>query len=206
MSTAQNMLDDLNDRINDAANAQVSAAIKLVYLNRGLAAMFPKIYRVVSDTTLVTVAGQWEYTIPAVVGDNTKMLRIDLADAYGRNTALDSFEILPTQAGRKLILASAPSVSGRAFRFVAAKQLTQFAAAGDTYDGPPGTEELPVWYALGLVEARRVDDRADYTRYSTVAAQNGVDIGEVMNASQFAFAQFELLLDRFAMPLPAQAG
>lgn len=71
-----------------------------------------------------------------------------------------------------------------------------------TYDGPAGTEELPVLYAMGIASGRLVDPRLPYTRYSTVNAQNGVDLNEIMNASQFWFAQFELLLDRLGMPWP----
>ena len=41
---------------------------------------------------------------------------------------------------------------------------------------------------------------------ATTAAQNGVDIEQMMVSSQFAFGQFELLLDRHEMPIPAQAG
>lgn len=76
-----------------------------------------------------------------------------------------------------------------------------FSTAAD-YDGPAGTEELPVLYAMGIASGRLVDPRLPYTRYSTVNAQNGVDLNEIMNASQFWFAQFELLLDRLGMPWP----
>jgi hypothetical protein len=97
-------------------------------------------------------------------------------------------------------------VYGTKIRVTSAVPLTPFATSASTYDGPPITEELPVWYALGVATGRRLEDRADYRRYSVIAAQNGVDISELMNAAQFPFVQFELLLDRYAMPLPAGMG
>lgn len=206
MTTCAEMLADLNDRINDAGNTQVPEATKIRYLNHGLRATWPRLYKVVRDATTVLVADTYEYTIPTAVGNNGKILRVELEHTDGRYRHLTNYEIAPHLTLPVLVATGTipDTYAGQNVRITAAVPLTQFAATGDTYDGPLGTEELPVLYAFGIVMGRRLEDRLDHRRYSTTAAVNGVDTDEIMGASQFAFAQFELLLDRFAMPFPAQ--
>jgi len=200
------MLSDLNDRIDDVANV-IPEATKIKYLNHGLRAMWPKIYRTVQDTSLVLAVDDFEYTIPAA-HNNGHVVRLEVETGVTTNiwSHLDDFEVVNLNTSKYFRLRSVPAVYGSRFRVTSAVPLTEFTAAGSTYDGPDIAFELPIWYALGVVSGRRLENRIDYTRYSTTVAQNGVDINEVMNASQFAYAQFELLLERFAMPLPAGYG
>lgn len=208
MSTLADFLADLNDRIDDEDNDQVTEAKKIRYINHGLRAMWPRVYVTTSDDSLEIATDTYEYAIPAAVGDHAMITRLEIetGDATDRFVKLDDYQILPVQTGKKLILDRIPVEVGSRIRIASAKRVAELAATGDTYDGPPGTEEIPIWYALGLVMGRRQENRIDFTRYSTVAAENGVDINEVMNSAQFCFAQFELLLDRAAMPLPGRAG
>ena len=210
MATLQELLDDLNDRLNDANNAAgAGEANKIRYINSGIAAMYPKVYKTVSDSTLVIAEDTWEYELPATF-DHARIVRVEVetSSTSNRFIHLYDFEIVPTQENKILRLdhLEMPVDADSRIRVVGVRPLTPLAATTDTYDGPPGTEEIPVWYAFGRVLGRRLEDRMGHTRYSTTAAMNGVDINEIMNASQFAFAQFELLLDRYALPLPAQAG
>lgn len=210
MATLQDMLDDLNDRLADANNAAgAGEAAKIRYINHGLRAMYPRVYRTVSDNSLVIAADTYEYTLPATL-DFARIFRVEIETGSGtaRYTHLYDYEIVPTQENKiiRLDALELPVDTGAKLRVFGAQPLTALVATNHVYDGPPGTEEIPVWYALGLVLSRRLENRVDYTRYATNVAGNGVDINEVMNASQFAFAQFELLLDRHALPFPAQAG
>ena len=210
MATCQNMLDDLNDRLNDPSNIQVPAATKIRYLNHGLRASWPKLYRTVRDASTVLATNTFEYAIPSAVGNNGKFLRVEVESGAGtaRYLPLFDFEIIPGLTDPILMLegTSLPSAVGAKLRFTAAKPLTEFTNGASVYDGPLGTEELPVLYAMGLALSRRLDDRIDHRRFSTTANGNAVGPDEIMTASQFNFAQFELLLERFAMPLPAQQG
>ena len=208
MATAADLLADLNDRIDDAANSQVPEVTKIRYLNQGIRAMWPRIYRTVSDTTLEIATDTYEYTIPSAVGDHALITRIDVesGDATGRYHRLEECEVLPVQTGKTLVLDRIPSAVGSRIRIISAKRLTEFVTSATTYDGPPGTEEIPVWYALGLVISRGHENRMDYTRLVTLDGQNGVGPNEIMNSAQFCFAQFELLLERAALPLPSEGG
>lgn len=204
------MLADLNDRLNDATNAQLPEADKIRYLNHGIRATWPKIYKTARDATLVLVADTYEYALPAAVGNNTRLLRVEIESGVssGRYSQIFDFEIAPGLTDPILVLGggSLPGPVGAKVRITAAKHLIEFAVGADVYDGPSGTEELPVLYAMGIITGRRLDDRVDHRRFSTTTAVNGVSTDDIMTVSQFNFAQFELLLDRFAMPLPAPQG
>jgi hypothetical protein len=208
MATCGDMLDDLNDRIQDPGNSQLSEATKIRFLNHGVRATWPKLYKTARDTTLVFATDTYEYNVPSAVGSNTKIVRVEMevGVASGRYVDLYDFDIIPglTDPILSLRMTSVPTAGAR-IRITAAKRLTDFVNTASTYDGPIGTEELPVLYALGLVAGRQLDDRLDHKRYSTVAAINGVGPEDLMGASQFWFGQYEMLLDRFAMPLPAPA-
>lgn len=205
MATAQTLLDDLNDRLNDANNAAgAGEANKLRWLTHGLRAMWPSVYRTVVDTAEVTASGDFESPIAAGTGNYARVVRIDVETgaSTGIYHILDDYDLLPQITSQVIRLRSTPAPAGAKLRVHTAVPLTALTANNTPYDGPPVTEELPVWYALGLALSRRIEDRSVHTRFSsTEAGYNGVDINELMNASQFAFAQFELMLDRLAMPM-----
>lgn len=214
MATMQDLLDDLNDRLNDADNtAGAGEATKMRWINRGIAAMWPRIFKTASDSTLAVVTDTYEYSVPAAVGDEGEIFRVEVEDqnaAATRFVELDDFDIVPEIDGRTIQLpgwvVSNPSYSGALIRITAAVPLGSLATVGATFEGRQIHEEIPVWYALGLALSRRVEDRTVHTRYSTTDSRNGVDINEMLVSSQFAFSQFEAMLDRMAMPWPASIG
>ena len=205
MATLLNMLDDLRDRLNDPGDTQVPLATKKRYLNHGIRATWPRLYRTARDTTLVLTTDTFEYAIPAAVGNNGKIMRIEIesAVASGRYHQIENYRLLPglTDPILELEGSTIPGTDGARIRITAAKPLTELSADADVYDGPQQTDELPVLYAMGLALTRRLDDRLDHRRLSTVSGMNQVGPDEIMTAGQFNFAQFELLLERFAMPL-----
>lgn len=211
MSYAAEMVDDLRARLNDPTDSIVTFANKMRFLNRGQAAMFPKVYRMVRDNTLVLADNVWEYDFPAGIGTG-KVLSVECesGDATGRYIPLQRYDVLASLSTPVLMITDLvlPSEVGSRLRIVTADRLTPFVAANYTaaqsevYSGPVGTEELPVLYAMGCAASRGLDARLDYTRYSTTQSANSVDEQGVMQTSQFWFAQFELLLDRLQMPFP----
>lgn len=210
MPTLADLLADLNDRLDDAdSSAGIGRDKKVRYINHGLRAMYPKIYESVRDSSLVVVDDEYEYALPAAF-DHATITRVQLESASGSNRYghLYEYEIHPTLTDKVLELDHTvlPVEAGARFRIFAVKPLTELSLDADVYTGPPNTQEIPVWYALGLALGRGIEPRSDHTRYSSTAAQNGVDLDELMTASQFAFAQFELLLERHQMPLPTQTG
>lgn len=210
MSTLSDLLADLNDRLNDESNQQVPKPSKVRYLNHGIRAMWPRVYRTARDSSLTIADGTWEYAIPAAVGTNSRILAVEVeheADS-GRFYPSQNYHIVPGLSDPILVFEdpTLPGEVGSHIRITAAVQLTELVGDTDTYDGPPGTEELPVLYAFGLAMSRRLDDRVDHRRFPSVTGANGVTPDTIMTASQFAFAQFELLLERFTMPLPVETA
>jgi hypothetical protein len=211
MSFSSDMIDDLRDRLNDVADTQVPFATKLRFLNLGQAAMFPKIFKMVRDSTLVLASNTFEYTFPAGVGTGKVLtIEIETGASSARYTPLNRYDIIPSLTAPTLVLldSALPSAVGAKIRISTADRMNPFAAANyaasqsEVYTGPAGTEELPVLYAMGLATARVLDDRMDYTRYSVTQQNGAIDPNDIMQVSQFWFAQFELLLDRLQMPFP----
>lgn len=211
MATLRDLLDDLNDRLQDANDAAgVGLVTKTRYINRGIAAMWPRIYRTAVDDSITLAADTFEYDIPASVGDEAEIFRVEIEDVNApglRYIELDQFDIVPSITDRVLQLPTVPThMVGATVRITAAVPLSHLALVADTFNGRRIHEELPVWYALGLALSRQIENRTDHTRYATVDARNGVDIQETMGAAGFAFAQFEAMLERMAMPWPASVG
>lgn len=208
MTTLADIRTDLSDRIDDTVGALPNAT-RDRYINHGIRAMWPKIYQTLSDTTLELIEDTFEYTIPAAF-NNAKIIRVELeiGDGEGRYIHLYDYEIVPLQESKILALKQVelPAAVGSRIRIIGARPLATLSADADVFEGPPGTEEIPVWYALGVILSRGIEPRTNYARYTTTVAANGVDIEEVMATSQFCFSQFQTLLDQYEMPLPAQAG
>jgi hypothetical protein len=211
MSYSGDMVDDLRDRLNDATDTQVPFVTKVRFLNRGLAAMFPRIYQVMRDTTLTLQDGVFEYTLPAGIGQG-KVLTVEVESDSGsaRYTPLTRYDLIPSISAPTIVLLDnfLPSALGAHLRVTTAERLTPFTAASyavsqsEEYSGPTGTEELPVLYAMGLITARPLDDRMDYRRYAATQQPGAIGPTDIMQVSQFWFSQFEILLDRLTMPFP----
>lgn len=206
MSTQQDLIDDLRDRLNDGADAQVPLVTKTRFLNRGMAAMYPKIFQTVRDLTTVLIADTFEYALPATVKKGkVLMVELETTATSSRFRRAMRYEIIPSVTDPVLVFeeAAIPSAVGSAIRFTSALPLTPFTSSmADTYTGPDASEELPVLYAMGLCVGRALDDRLDYERYSVTNQVAGIEPTDLMTASQFWFAQFELLLERHSVPLP----
>jgi len=210
MSTAAEMIDDLRDRLNDAGDTQIPFPTKLRFLNRGQAAMYPKIFRLVRDSTLVVLDDEFEYDFPAGVGTGKVIsVEVETDAASDRYQPLQRYDVIQsiTAPILSLIDLDTPPVGAR-FRITTADRLAPFVAASyaaagsETYTGPAGTEELPVLYAMGIATARPLDDRMNYDRMATLQQSGAIGPNDIMQVSQFWLAQFEMLLERMAMPWP----
>jgi len=212
MATQADLWADLRYRLNDASDSQVIKADKMRYLNQGMAAMFPKIYRVVRNETLVLVADTFEYELPTAL-DGCRLIQVELETeaSSGRFRRGMSYEFLNHGSQALLIFdqLDLPSEAGAKIRVTAALPLTPFTEAvngSETYTGPTGTEELPVLYAMGVITSKPLDDRLDYNKYTTTHVLGNPQPVDLMTASQFWFAQFELMLDRWSKPMPVHNG
>lgn len=202
MATLLTLLDDLRDRLNDAGDTQVTKANKIKYLNYGINQMFPYVYRVVRDT--VTLATDtYEYQLPVTMVSDARIFRVEVETGVstGKYVKVEDFEITPGST-RYISFPALPGRVGAKVRVSAAYRLAQLVNDNDVFGGWVGSEELPVLYAMGCVAGRRLDDRLDHRRLSTVASANGVGVETIEGNAQFWFAQFDVALERVGMPLP----
>jgi len=211
MAFVSEMFDQLRDMLNDATDTQISYANKKLWLNRGIRRMWPSVYRIVVDTSITVVADTYDYTLPSAVangvitaveietgnGDN-RFLRLedyDIIEGDEDQTGVIRFTTLLPEAGAEVRIRYAARVS----TIVAAS----YAAAGsEAWTGPDDAMDLPVLYAMAMIAGRKVDDRQDHTRYSTLQALNGVSDQDIMAVYQLWMGQFELELDARSRPLP----
>lgn len=209
MATVQDLLDDLNQRLGDANNAAgVGQTTKIRWIQHGIRAMWPSVFRVVTDQTLAIVDGTYEYTLPAGM-DEAEVYRIEVQRGSTDQlwARVDGW-LIDRHASKRLIFTELPGRAGADLRIHAVAPCANDAlTTASVLDFSTRFNELPVLYAMGLAlqnqPSNSLETRADYTRYSTVVGRNGVGMGDLMSAAQFHFAQFELLLERMAMPWPA---
>jgi hypothetical protein len=205
MATCEDFLDDIRDRLDDDGDTIVPEATKIRLLNRGQAAMFPKVFRIASDSTLVLAADTWEYNIPSAVGVNSRIIQIDVEDANGRLFPVVNYRLVDNLTAPILQLTGSalPGPVAANIRITAALPLTAFASSASTYTGPAYSEELPVLYAMSQIMSREIERRFNNRRMPTVEGINGMTAEDSMTAAQFFMQQFQTQLDQIAMPIPA---
>jgi len=211
MAFVSEMVDQLRDLLGDAADSQVTYANKKLWLNRGIRALWPSIYRVVVDTSITVAADTYDYALPAAVMDGVIMsIEIETGDGTDRYVRFEDYDIIEgdeDQAGVLRFTTYLPSAGvGVRIRYAAPIPViaaASYAAAGsETWTGPDRALNLPVLYAMAMIAGRKLDDRQDHTRYSTMQSMNGVTDQDIMGSYQMWMGQFELELDKWSRPLP----
>lgn len=204
------MYDQLRDLLNDSDDSSVAFATKKLYLNRGIARLWPVVWQVATET-ITLVDDQYDYTMPseALEGmvlsvevtteeNGTEFVRYDDYDIlYGDFNTDGTFRLTSVHPGAdfdiRIQYAVAPALLVGA---------TYAALQAETWTGPDRAIGLPVLYAMGMLTIRKLDDRQDTLRYSTTQATNGVTDQDIMGAAQMWFAQFEAELESFRRPMP----
>lgn len=210
MAFVSQLFDQLRDILNDPTDTQVSFATKKLYLNLGISRLWPRAWQL-DEQSIALVEGQYEYALTVAVAKG-HVVSVEYLVAGDSEDAirLNSYDIIPgdeDEAGY-FRLNTPPGPDGDTIRLKVALPIPQIAAAdytaaqSEVWTGPDRAMGLPVLYALGMIAARRLDDRQDHTRYSTTQALNGVTDNDVMTASAMWFGQFAEELADIEMPLP----
>ncbi len=213
MATTATMFDQLRDLLGETAgDSQVSFALKKLWLNRGIAMLWPDIYQIVEYDTIITADGTMDYILPEAIQDGfVTSVEISMpgtsGDEYQRMANYDIidgdediggiFRITGYYPGDDLVVriryaAPIPPIESDS---LAEAQL-------ETFQGPDRARFLPVFYAMSMITSRKLDDRQDTYRYSTTQATNGVSDTDIMDAARFWMNQFELETEKLSRPLP----
>lgn len=211
MAYVSELFDTLRDLTGDSDDTQTPFATKKLYLNRGIARLWPAVWRV-QTATLTIAADQYDYVLPVAVADG-HILSVELEQADG---SYQRFAYWDTYTGDEdaegvLSLSISPNLSdllGYDLRVRYAAPVpfitsaSYAAAEAEDWLGPDRAMGIPCHYAMALISARKVDDRQDTLRYSTTQASNGVTDQDLLATSSMWMGQFELELASFDRPLP----
>lgn len=211
MAFVSDQFDQLRDLLDDTGDTQVSFATKKLYLNRGIARLWPRVWRIAS-TTITIATETYDYALPVAVADG-HIVAVELSREAGGSEydRFDSYDIIPGDEDTAGVFRFVPNPEAYIdytvrIRYVQPCSLitaaSYAAAQSETWVGPDRAIGLPVLYAASLIAARRLDNRQDHTRYSTTQAQNGVTDTDIMQSSQYWMSQFELELEDMGRPLP----
>jgi hypothetical protein len=187
---------------------------KMFYLNQGMRAMFPRVYRVAVDSTVQWVDDQYYYNVPsAVQGGLLYLIETSTAsdDDYFRPLDYDEYDIQPGAAGADVLSVTWDPGSTYAdgyIKFHAALPATPYVAASyvaagsEVYTYPDYTMEGPVLYAMSRIMAMPLDRRMDYTRTSVQNMNRGASPQEIVSVSAYWLDEFERRVEEWRMALP----
>ena len=207
---ASDIIDQLRDLLNDPTDAQVPFLTKMLYVNRAVTRLWPKVYQIATDTLSLTT-GTYDYLLDsAVMAGFLLSVEINSLAYPTRYTRFDDYDVIPgdeDSAGRLVVGRSV--YTGTQLRIKYAAPCLAFGASAnyadsqtDAFTGPDRAAQLLVPYAMSMLTIRKLDDRQDTLRYNTTQATNGVTDQDIISASQMWMAQFELELDAMERPLP----
>lgn len=210
MAFVSEMFDTVRDLTNDVTDTQTPFLTKKLFLNRGIARMWPSVWRV--QTAIITIAADtYNYSLPVAAADG-HILSVELEQtdgSFNRFSAWDTYTGDEDTAGVFVLLSNPnSSLLGMDLRVRYAAPVSLISAANytasqsETWVGPDRAIGIPCYYAVSLIAARKIDDRQDTLRYSTTQASNGVTDDGLLGSSQMWMGQFELELAAFDRPLP----
>lgn len=209
MAYTSDLFDTLRDLLNDPTDAQVTHLTKRLYLNKGIARLWPQVYSV-KTLDIPMVDGTYEYSLPiAVVDGYILSVEANTLNTPTLYTRYNYYDVIPGDedlAGKLVIFGGSSTGVTLRIRYAAPVPLigavSYAASQSELWAAPDRAMSLPCHYAMALITARKVDDRQDTLRYSTTQASNGVTDNDIMSASQMWMGQFELELAAFERPLP----
>lgn len=211
MAYVSELFDQLRDLLGDAGDTQVPFATKKLYLNRGIARLWPRVFRVSSDTSITIAESTWDYALPVAVASGYIIsVECETAPDSGRFLRYDAYDVVDGDediAGVLRITGVLPTAgTDLRIRYAARVPLitaaSYAAAQAEVWTGPDAAMNLPSLYAMGMIAARKLDDRQDTYTYNTQVATNGVSDNDLMASSGMWFAQFESELLDIERPLP----
>lgn len=213
MAFVSEMVDELRLLLDDASDTQVPIATKRLFLNRGIARLWPEVWRYVTlEIALDEAELDYAITVPWSADAEFRLLSVEYEDTDGLRSRFSDYDFLSTDED------SAPTIRLTAYPEDAASlhlrmmvQIplivgTTYAAMGsEEWTGPDRAIGLPVLYAMAMITAAKIDNRQDLTNYNAQLADNGVTDRDIMAANQLWMGQFELELDKSSrMPPPAK--
>lgn len=169
----------------------------------GVRNMYPKIFRLVQDTSITIATLVWDYELPSIFNDHfvrvTSVGLREIPASSNRFIPINAWEVIPGPTPTLRL----PTSQG--FSPGATIQITYEAPLASLSEVPPKAQALPLWYAAGMLlgfkEATRV--RTDTQNVAAEAQANPV--GSQQNAGVFFMRQFQTGLSQMSRVRSAAA-
>lgn len=207
-------IDQLRDLLVDPSDTQVTFAMKMHYLNMGMRAMFPRVYRVAVDSTDQWVDDTYYYTVPSAVrGGLLFLVERSSADDndYFNPLDFDEYDIQPGAAGADVLSITwdpGSTYEDGFIKYHAALPATPYSAANYTaaqsevYTYPDHTVEGPVLYAMSRIMAIPLDDRMKHSRVSVQNQNRAATPQDIIGVSAYWLDEFERRVEEWRLVLP----
>jgi hypothetical protein len=211
---AGTQIDQLRDLLVDPTDTQVTFALKLHYLNMGMRAMFPRVYRVATDSTDQWADDVYYYTLPAAVRGGLLFLvekSTAADDDYFVPLDYDEYDIQPGAAGADVLSITWDPTTvyeDGYIKYHAAVPATAYTSANYTasqsevYTYPDHTIEGPVLYAMSRIMSIPLDKRMNYEEISIQNQNQAATPQEILAVSAYWLDEFERRVDEWRMSLP----
>jgi hypothetical protein len=166
MATGGDLVARLRELLQDPAGAGAhwSDAFLQGCIERGNDALYPMVYEAKTDTSLTTVAGQLEYSLPSGIPTDvgfSPLRQVYLAPAAGSAAAPEALEGWRVDEGRRKLVLPWAQPAGRSLHLVYMGRLNKLNDAADSFEGSSAAETAVVaWaYAEALATERRTSLR-----------------------------------------------
>jgi hypothetical protein len=212
------LLEETNPNVARIPNP-VTWDMKKAYLNAGIRAMWPRVYRVAQDDAIALVGGTNEYTMPAALRGGRLIYvegKTNATDAVFQFMPDSLYTIIPGPDRADIFRlkgdVEGTGLDGGGLRITSAVPLSPVAAvdagaaATEEYTGADFTIEAPVLYAMNRITIRGLHNRLDFTRLSVQQQNRAAVPNELMSASIFWLDEFERRINEWQLVHPSSVA
>jgi hypothetical protein len=163
----------------------------LAALYDGLRAMFPRVGKTYSDTSVQIQVNQWDYTLPTWFADpRSRINAIEIADPY-----IPTEPFRPAPAGWDRVgLTTLHLPWSQNYSPVARLRIQGWGPYLTLGDLEPQLYDLPLWYALGALLPHREAKRIREDTMAPLAQAGGVQPGIQLQTGDYFQRRFEAAL------------
>lgn len=200
MNSVAQMVSMMRNLLVDQQDEQVPYDAKVAYVEAGVDWLYDDLWVMTGTEVLLD-----DVVVTVVPPDDGVLVRVYLeTDPTLQPTVWDGYEIHPAVGGGFALVVRDTTLTNAGYKaqFDWVVPYTIPATVTDPIDGlPAGGALAAVYYAMSLATVTPLDDRMDYTKYTTVS-QNGVGVTEIVTVSAFWLERAEREKARVAKPHP----
>lgn len=163
-------------------------------LYAGLRAMFPRVGKTYTDTTVPIQVNVWDYTLPLWAQDpRSRVVKVEIADPY-----ISTQPFVPMDNWERVGLTQLHIPRSQQWAPTARLRITGWGPYLQLADLEPQLYELPKWYALGVLLPHQETKRIREDLMVPLTQEGGQAPGLLVQTGDYFARRFEQELDRLA--------